>query len=171
MAHSSAMGTSLSQQTIKRSGSIGLAPTGDLSRPGTGMWRVFQSSRHLGCAHSLTFAFFLRSTQAVADVELMLTEILSPNLSFLQRASERFGDMTVPKCHGTWSCIAKTKPKDATLGSPSPEIDLVTSVTQGETKTELRHQCSVAEPRDGLCGMRRMVCGHGGLSLAPKAPE
>lgn len=97
MAHSSAMGTSLSQQMTKRSESVGLAPTGDFSRPGTGMWRVFQSSRHLGCAHSLNFAVLLRSTQAIADVELMLTEILSRNLSFLQRASERFGDMTVPK--------------------------------------------------------------------------
>lgn len=112
--YSSAMGTSLSQQMTKKSGSIGLAPTGDFSRPGTGMWRVFQSSRYLGCAHSLTFAVLLRSTQEVANVELMLTEILSPNLSFLQRASERFGDLAVPRCHEMYPCIAKTKPRNAT---------------------------------------------------------
>lgn len=113
-SHSSAMGTSLAQQMAKRSGFIGLAPTGDFSRPGTGMWRVFQSSEHLGCAHSPAFAFLLRSAQAFADVELMLTEILSLNLSFHQRASERFGDMTVPKCHGMCPCTAKTEPKNAT---------------------------------------------------------
>lgn len=67
--HSHAMGTSLSQQTTKRSGSIGLE-TGDFSRPGTGIGTVFQRSRHLGCAHSLTFAVLLRSTTAKAVVML-----------------------------------------------------------------------------------------------------
>lgn len=58
MAHSSAMRTSLSQQMTKRR-TIGLATTGDFSRPGIGMWRVFQGSRHLGCAHSLILLFCL----------------------------------------------------------------------------------------------------------------
>lgn len=165
------MGTNLSQQMTKRSGSIGLAPTGDFSRPGTGMWRVFQRSRHLGCAHSLTFALLLRSTEAAADAELMWTEILSPNLSFLQRASERFGDMTVPKCHGTCPCIAKTKPRNATWDHQALRSMWPPPWHRKRPKLSCDINAVRQSPRDGVCGMRRVFCGHGGTVIDTKNPR
>lgn len=45
-------------------------------------------------------------------------------------------------------------------------------MTQGETKTELWHQCSVAEPkRWALWDEEGVLWTWGGLSLAPKSPE
>lgn len=48
---------------------------------------------------------------------------------------------------------------------------MVTSVTQGETKTELWHQCSVAEPKRWALWDEGVVFGHGVAVIGTKSPR